>query len=395
MTRISTRLRAQVRRWVRIRLTCGRHQILLSEFDASVMSKSELIAVSRSGDPVAYIVRSIVFGCLGAIDIVRREPQVCLSREGRHILYLSLRTGFDYRDVTSLRRSPVGQGVGYLREIVARPRRSEYRDWNNCYVGSRQVNDKYLFNRIVGQAQLPVPHQFRVYKLPAFFDADDGGRIVFCGADIPVGEWMLKTRLGMQGEQVWRCRSLAVSASSISFNSRMQSVPADLTESLARGELIAEEWLSPDSAFAECGDTALPTIRVVTLALSRITVITKVLFRGALGSHVSNWRRGGLVYEIREDGTCGTGYDHSGLAHGECPVSLTAELLTKVDHMCIAAHQCFPCVGSVGWDVGLSANGPVLLEGNANWGMGIPQLFPGLPLLRTFQDHCSHERWGP
>ena len=48
----------------------------------------------------------------------------------------------------------------------------------------------------------------------------------------------------------------------------------------------------------------------------------------------------------------------------------------------VLAHGAVPELWAVGWDWAITPDGPVLLEGNSGFGLGMPQLFGDAPLLR-------------
>lgn len=60
---------------------------------------------------------------------------------------------------------------------------------------------------------------------------------------------------------------------------------------------------------------------------------------------------------------------------------LTPDLLAQCEAVAVAGHQALGAgYATIGWDVGLSDAGPVLIEGNWNPGTDIMQLLSGEPL---------------
>lgn len=52
-------------------------------------------------------------------------------------------------------------------------------------------------------------------------------------------------------------------------------------------------------------------------------------------------------------------------------------------NLAVAAHESFPRIAFVGWDVAFTNYGPVLIEGNVGFGANSPQVTHGLPLGKT------------
>ncbi len=62
--------------------------------------------------------------------------------------------------------------------------------------------------------------------------------------------------------------------------------------------------------------------------------------------------------------------------------------------LCLRAHALFPEFRSIGWDVPLTPQGPLLLEANALWGVEMMQMVHGLPLGPTPVPACLLEGTG-
>jgi hypothetical protein len=60
--------------------------------------------------------------------------------------------------------------------------------------------------------------------------------------------------------------------------------------------------------------------------------------------------------------------------------------------LCVGAHRTIPRVAFIGWDVALSAEGPVLLEANPNWCVDLVQMPGCRPLGETvFARYYLHQ----
>ncbi|WP_189261318.1 sugar-transfer associated ATP-grasp domain-containing protein [Streptomyces fuscichromogenes] len=346
-------------------------------------------ALTATTGPTAAgrMLRALLYGIKGAVDVWRHRQAIVQEYPIGDAVFMALRTSCDSRDIAALRKCGRRE-LNALHGVVPRARRTEYRDWNNCAVAAALLDDKAECNRRLGDVGIDVPHQIPLGPASRVWRGTEevvGGSPEFSHPTVPHGtRWMLKDRFGLQGESVWAARS----------RPEPDAARPVLMELVRSGRLVAEELLRPEGWFADCGDTALPTLRVVTSRLGGHTeAVGMVLFRGAPGTVAANRRQGGLAHLVHEDGSCGAGLDAQGVDRGPCGYVLPPAQAAAVRHMCTRAHDLFPCVGSVGWDVGLSDRGPVVLEGNPNWGMNVPQLMPGRPMLEEFRTTRFRAGW--
>lgn len=339
----------------------------------------EVLALGKALGPVGESLLGLFHGVRGGVDVLRKRRPLAERFHLPEAFLLALRTGLDSRDMLALR------GAGHtelsaLEGTVPRARRREHREWNNCQVAAARVDDKLLCGASVSAAGIATPFQVPLDRDTRVLGDPDTGELRFSsGQD---GElWMLKDRFGLQGESVWIARA------GVPEDPGPASGPAAHIGALVtQDRILAQELLRPAAWFAEQGDTALPTVRVVTSRLSgRTETIGTVLFRGAPGAVAAHRRHGGTAHVIAEDGTCGPGIDRWGRQHAGRRYRFGGKDIAALTGMCTEAHDLFPCLGTVGWDVGVSDRGLFLLEGNPNWGMNVPQLLPGRPMLQEFR----------
>ena len=53
----------------------------------------------------------------------------------------------------------------------------------------------------------------------------------------------------------------------------------------------------------------------------------------------------------------------------------------EIERISCSAHQCLGQIKTVSWDICISTNGPIIIEGNSGWGVIAPQLVCSQPLL--------------
>jgi hypothetical protein len=157
---------------------------------------------------------------------------------------------------------------------------------------------------------------------------------------------------------------------------------------LDRGELLIEEVIRqhPDLA-AVCPGT-VNTTRVTAFfdgTQTHILAMAQKFGRGAVSDQMTF---GGFYTMLDEKGRAvGPGYDSHGHVHERHPdtgfdiaqfqLPMVAEVAAFVDQVA----RVVPQVQYVGWDIVVTADGPVLVEGN--WGAGVYENKPSVTGIRT------------
>lgn len=154
---------------------------------------------------------------------------------------------------------------------------------------------------------------------------------------------------------------------------------------------IIEEKIEQDPAMNVLSGKSLNTIRVSTLITNNNEILIDfgMLRVGREGSITDNLHQGGYVVNINvENGSIGEktfGYKEEEGPWIEEKEERIKDFFTdcKVpfwhDIVSLAkkAASFSPELRSVGWDIAISKNGPVLMEGNDNWDMVIAQVLSG------------------
>jgi len=102
---------------------------------------------------------------------------------------------------------------------------------------------------------------------------------------------------------------------------------------------------------------------------------------GAHGAECSNWHFGGVCANVKSDGTVDKyGYSMSDkrvTKHPDSGVVFEGYKIPYYDEAVALAKRCmksFYGLKSVGWDIAITTNGPIVIEGNDDWGLAAHQM---------------------
>jgi hypothetical protein len=149
----------------------------------------------------------------------------------------------------------------------------------------------------------------------------------------------------------------------------------------------------PDIAPLSSG--ALCTARVVTCReYDTPPEVIRSAFRMPLESRsVDNYSQGGLASGVDSDGVLGPAVSKNlpgGMrrvaAHpvtGARIAGMRLPFWREAKELVAAVHALYPQFPTVGWDVAITAAGPVMIEANAGWGVRMVQHATGQPFGRT------------
>lgn len=157
---------------------------------------------------------------------------------------------------------------------------------------------------------------------------------------------------------------------------------------LARGEILIEEVIRQHEELAALCAGTVNTTRVTAFFDGRTTHILAVAQKFGRGAVSDQNAFGGFYAMLDESGQAtGAGYDSRGQVHevhpeSEIPIAqfrlpMFDEVLDFVDRIA----RVVPQVRYVGWDIAVTPEGPVLVEGN--WAAGVYENKPSATGIRT------------
>ena len=172
------------------------------------------------------------------------------------------------------------------------------------------------------------------------------------------------------------------------------------TEEFKDVEFVVQKCLRNHPVIDTIYPHSINTIRLVTIKNPKtgsVEPMAAVLRIGAHGNLVDNWAMGGLSVKVYPDGTLAEegfykpGYGTKTKIHPDTNVAFDKIKLPFYDEcidLCIKFHQRL-AIHSIGWDVAITPEGPVIIEGNDNWEISLMQVSCG-PLKAKFTNTLRH-----
>jgi hypothetical protein len=236
-----------------------------------------------------------------------------------------------------------------------------------------------------------LPHVSAIMSLPgAGVSSADIAR------QLPHGDIFIKPADGFcgRGAACWRW-TVAAYESRDGRKLTAEGLAEHLYDLAQHAPLLVQPVLRTHPDLTDLSGEALSTVRIVT-GLSRpatTPVIVGAAFKMAgSGECVDNFAAGGLAAPVdiangrlgmarRKDPTFPPAADHP--QTGSKIVGRILPLWNDAVALCLLAHRRFDDVAFVGWDVAITAEGPILVEGNPTFCVELMQMTSRIPLLDT------------
>ena len=274
------------------------------------------------------------------------------------------------------------------------------------------LDNKWLFHVHFQQFSLPLPEFYGLYDHNGGFTAT--GKPLGSGEDLR--NWLHESRPtalvvkpvgGGLGKQVLVINELHYEGDTITAvtNTGQPLTLEDLTAFLEqRPDLphhgrsghtldltsyLLQEQLRQHPFLEAIAPYALSTFRIIAFVDHQgiVDIHVSMLRLARKGTMVDNWSQGGLAVRIdTRTGVLGAGTaksDHGDEwmeVHPDTGVRFAGQVIPRWDEvlgLCVRAARLAPRLRWIGWDVALTPDGPVLIEGNAGWDLTGTQLVGG------------------
>jgi len=245
--------------------------------------------------------------------------------------------------------------------------------WNDDYCSL--VNDKYLFHCLCRYHGIPVPEVYGIYSDGSV--KADGSTLSDLMDRHGLERVILKPVQGMQGKGI--CFVVRDGQGTKMEPVQGQGTAAGRVDG-QREEFIVQEVVRQHPVMSRINPHCLNTIRLITLLTrdNEVKFLAAMLRTGSGTAPVDNFSLGGIVIKV----DIATGRLRGpGFLKGKCAQQVARHPLTGVvfeglemphwnelKESVTEAQKVFSELKSVGWDLAVTPDGPVIIEGNVEWG---------------------------
>lgn len=171
------------------------------------------------------------------------------------------------------------------------------------------------------------------------------------------------------------------------LNNKCQPLSQIISEFPTDATYIMQKKLVQHADMSKIYSYALNTLRIVSVVDGDDVVILGALLRiGANGSVVDNWAHGGIAVGVNENGTLmkygllkpgyGTKTDHhpdTGVIFEGYQIPFWKEIVDLVKE----SSRKLKCIPTIGWDIAVTEDGPIVIEGNDDYDGALLQACTG------------------
>jgi len=237
------------------------------------------------------------------------------------------------------------------------------------------LRDKELFEWVSEKYEIPTPKVIGTLRDGVLSGKETVCFIDYCSSMSENSALFLKEIAGYKGSGAFAIEKMGgkyyLNGERLGLNEILSRVPSQQA-------YLIQEKVVQHSAISQIYQNALNTMRVVSVIDGRDVVILGAFLRiGANGSVVDNWSIGGLAVGVNEDGTLmkwgfyrsdfGTKTDrhpNSGVIFEGYRLPYWEDAINLVK----SCHSKLSFIGVIGWDIAFTENGPIIIEGNDDFG---------------------------
>lgn len=266
----------------------------------------------------------------------------------------------------------------------------------NMFPGRCIISDKFYFYLFLNSLNIPTPKIYyytRNGKLFYSFGDNKEGIDAIFRKDIDA---FAKPFGGQMGDGAF---ALKVKESSVYVDGKILSQVNDLIQTFSKTDYVIQERVMQHPQMNRLCSTAVNTIRLLTLIAPNQEIIA---FRAGLrigreGSSVDNCAKGGIFVgidmntgKLLKKGIIKPPYGNTVFQHPDTGVvfeGFEIPFFKEAIAMAKELHSKLYRIHSVGWDIAITQDGPIFIEGNSRWEVsGTQAAVGGLKFIEKYFD---------
>lgn len=258
----------------------------------------------------------------------------------------------------------------------------------NKSLDRKQLGDKYLFSRNCQAKALPHPFIVAAFSENIANDNAEGKEIAIPPVDLVVKP---SGKYGGLGIEIWRYNYRTDTWKYKHQEVGQKNLIQHCSDLSKEGTILLQQCVYNHPDLEQFSGKGVCTIRLVTCLTENAEVMALfATLRMPVGDlFTDNFSAGGIASPVNlKDGSLGVAMAKDvrlGIyeKHPDSKVSICGYRLPywqETVELVLRAHRNFPDFSSVGWDIILSPEGPLLLEANLTWGTDIYQIPHGRSL---------------
>lgn len=286
---------------------------------------------------------------------------------------------------------------------------NDHNPYYNEFLGKitcRLINqDKFFFYLFLSRLGVPTPKVYCFIKNKRVLFVDEKYK---AGDELPVREQLkaifaydmdafAKPSDGMLGKGVF---TLLIKDGIIYMDGVRRSVD-DLIDAVLSADYIIQERVLQHEKMAALCPSSVNTIRLQTVMDKEGNVIPfgPGVRIGRQGSYVDNWAKGGVFVgidakteQLKDFGVLKPKYGTKVMEHPDTHIPFKGYIIPfyhEAEQMVVELHKRMYRSHSIGWDIAITENGPVIIEGNDRWEITLVQaVHGGMRSILKYFDSC-------
>lgn len=274
-----------------------------------------------------------------------------------------------------------------LRDYVFLEEFARIKDALNSYSYDTILNNKIMTNILFRSWNLPVPGLLgSIRKQNGLLYLATGGHVC-----------LLKDYLG-ENDVEWFCKPLTENSGHGAFQLESKKGHIFMNSSLISWDdlencvippMTLEEVVRQHESLSALHPESANTIRIITVKADENEILILSVFQriGCGRRRVDNWGSGGIIIPFSQGGLfMSVGYFSPGFGftvkeHPDTHISFDGYRIPFFQESLELAKRAHSYIGdmhSVGWDIAITPQGPIIVEANGDWGFLAPQVFRGM-----------------